>query len=39
MADHPTPFDRWDDATGQNLVEQIAAVVTISWRWRPIALP
>ena len=26
MADHPHTIDRWDDATGQNLVEQIAAV-------------
>ena len=22
----PTPFDRWDDATGENLIEQIVAV-------------
>ena len=26
MADHPHTIDRWDDATGQNLVEQIGAV-------------
>jgi hypothetical protein len=26
MADHPHTIDRWDDATGENLVEQIAAV-------------
>ena len=26
MTDHPHTIDRWDDATGQNLVEQIAAV-------------
>ena len=26
MPDHPHTIDRWDDATGQNLVEQIAAV-------------
>src|SRR3954453_9742897 len=25
MADHPHTIDRWDDATGQNMVEQIAA--------------
>jgi hypothetical protein len=25
-ADHPHTIDRWDDATGENLVEQIAAV-------------
>jgi hypothetical protein len=24
MADHPHTIDRWDDATGENLVEQIA---------------
>ena len=26
MPDHPHTIDRWDDATGQNLVEQIAGV-------------
>ena len=26
MADHPHTIDRWDDVTGENLVEQIAAV-------------
>ena len=26
MTDHPHTVDRWDDATGENLVEQIAAV-------------
>ena len=26
MADHPPTIDRWDDATGENLIEQIAAV-------------
>ena len=26
MADHPHAIDRWDDATGENLIEQIAAV-------------
>ena len=26
MADHPHTVDRWDDATGQNLIEQIATV-------------
>jgi hypothetical protein len=26
MADHPHIIDRWDDATGENLIEQIAAV-------------
>jgi hypothetical protein len=26
MPDHPHTIDRWDDATGENLVEQIAAV-------------
>jgi hypothetical protein len=25
MADHPHTIDRWDDATGENLIEQIAA--------------
>jgi hypothetical protein len=24
MADHPHTIDRWDDATGENLIEQIA---------------
>ena len=24
--DHPHTIDRWDDATGENLIEQIAAV-------------
>jgi hypothetical protein len=26
MADHPHTIDRWDDATDENLIEQIAAV-------------
>ena len=26
MADHPNTIDRGDDATGENLIEQIAAV-------------
>jgi hypothetical protein len=26
MVDHPHTIDRWDDATGENLIEQIAAV-------------
>jgi hypothetical protein len=26
VADHPHTIDRWDDATGANLIEQIAAV-------------
>jgi hypothetical protein len=26
MPDHPHTIDRWDDATGENPVEQIAAV-------------
>jgi len=26
LADHPHTIDRWDDATGENLIEQIAAV-------------
>jgi hypothetical protein len=26
MADHPHTIDRWDDATGENMIEQIAAV-------------
>ena len=26
MPDHPHTIDRWDDVTGENLVEQIAAV-------------
>jgi hypothetical protein len=26
MADHPHTIDRWDDAPGENLIEQIAAV-------------
>src|SRR3954462_7221397 len=26
MADHPHTIDRWDDATGENLIDQIAAV-------------
>ena len=26
MPDHPHTIDRWDDATGENLVEEIAAV-------------
>jgi hypothetical protein len=25
VADHPHTIDRWDDATGENLIEQIAA--------------
>jgi hypothetical protein len=26
MPDHQHTIDRWDDATGENLIEQIAAV-------------
>ena len=26
MADRPHTIDRWDDATGENLIEQIAGV-------------
>jgi hypothetical protein len=26
MADHPHTVDRWDDAAGENLIEQIAPV-------------
>jgi hypothetical protein len=26
MADHPHTIDHWDDATGENLIEQIAGV-------------
>jgi len=26
MVDHPHTIDRWDDATGENLMEQIASV-------------
>ena len=26
MRDHPHTIDRWDDATGQNLIEEIAGV-------------
>ena len=26
MADHPHTIDRWDDATGETLMEQIAAL-------------
>jgi hypothetical protein len=26
MADHPHTIDRWDDETGEDLIEQIAAV-------------
>jgi hypothetical protein len=26
MADHPHTIDRWDEATGENLIEQIAGV-------------
>ena len=26
MPDHPHTIDRWDDATGESLIEQIAAV-------------
>ena len=32
MADHPHTIDRWDDATGENLIEQIAAVGRLSGR-------
>ena len=35
MPDHPHTIDRWDDATGENLVEQIAAVGDYLSRWRP----
>jgi hypothetical protein len=26
MPDHPHTIDRWDDATGENVIEQIAGV-------------
>ena len=26
VADHPHTIDRWDDATGENLIERIAGV-------------
>jgi hypothetical protein len=26
MADHPYTIDRWDEATGENLIERIAGV-------------
>ena len=39
MADHPNTIDRWDDATGQNLVEQIAAVGDYLGGARPKAAP
>ena len=26
MADHPHTIDRWDEATGENLIERIAGV-------------
>ena len=47
MPDHPHTIDRWDDATGENLIEQIAAVawlngvITVPLRsmWPTMALP
>jgi hypothetical protein len=35
MADHPHTIDRWDDATRENVIEQIAAVGDYLTRWRP----
>ena len=32
MADHPHTIDRWDDATGENLIEQIARRRRLSGR-------
>jgi hypothetical protein len=37
MADHPHTIDRWDDTTGETLIEQIAAVGEYRSRWRPTA--
>ena len=34
MADHPHTIDRWDDTTGETLIEQIAAVGDYLARWR-----
>jgi hypothetical protein len=36
--DHPHTIDRWDDATGENLIEQIAGVTDYevalaAYRW------
>ena len=38
MPDHPHTIDRWDDATGENLIEQIAGVTDYevalaAYRW------
>ena len=32
MADHPHTIDRWDDATGENLIERIAGVSDLPGR-------
>ena len=32
MPDHPHTIDRWDDATGQNLIGQIAGVTVSEFR-------
>ena len=37
MPDHPHTIDRWDDATGENLVEQIAAVGDYPGRGRDLS--
>jgi hypothetical protein len=34
MADHPHTIDRWDEATGENLIERIPASATTWSRWR-----
>jgi hypothetical protein len=31
MADHPHTIDRWDEATGENLIEQTARVLERRW--------
>ena len=36
MADHPHTIDRWDDATGENLISRLPPSVIIWWRCRPI---
>ena len=37
MPDHPHTIDRWDDATGEDLIEQIGPPATTPSRWRPTA--
>ena len=35
MPDHPHTIDRWDDATGEDLlVSRLPPSATTSWRWR-----